>query len=405
MSNFASIELAIAAIRRGEMIIMVDDEDRENEGDIVIAAEKITPEAITFMSKYARCMICLPMAGAQLDRLCVPMMVQHHTKTRYETAFTVTIEAARGVTTGISSKDRAHTIKVACDPNSTSSDIVMPGHVFPLRAKEGGVLNRAGHTEGSVDIAKLAGLAPAAVICEIMNEDGTMARVPDLEKFATQHNLLMVSINDLIAYRMRHDCLVRVVAEARLPLSDLGEFTVKVYGSDIDDVEHIALIKGEIDPKKPCLVRVHSECITGDVFGSARCDCGWQLHSALQKIAKQGGVLLYMHQEGRGIGLANKIKAYALQDQGLDTVEANQQLGFAADHRDYGIGSQILRHLGINKMRLLTNNPRKIYGINGYGLDIVSREPIEMIPTKDNAAYLFTKRDKMGHLLELTTEL
>lgn len=399
-SCFATIPETILAMQRGEMIILVDDEDRENEGDLVIAGQHITPELINFMAKYARGLICLATTGETLDRLQIPMMVQNN-RSKYETAFAVSVEAATGVSTGISAADRARTIQVLIDPNSTPSDIIMPGHIFPLRAKEGGVLFRQGQTEGSVDLARLAGLYPAAVICEIMNEDGTMARLPELQQFAVQHNLKIASINELIAYRMRQESLVKEVAASRLPIADLGDFTIKVFENVVDDLQHVALIRGEIDPEQPCLVRVHSECLTGDVFQSARCDCGWQLQSALNQIAKEGGVLLYMHQEGRGIGLGNKIKAYALQDQGMDTVEANQHLGFSADHRDYGIGSQILRTLGIKKLRLLTNNPRKIYGIDGFGMTIVSREPIEMPPTEENHLYLTAKRDKLGHLLSL----
>lgn len=405
MSNpMSTIEEAIDDIRQGKMVILVDDEDRENEGDLIMAAERITPEAINFMAKYARGLICLPMEPEFIERLDIPMMVERNAS-KYETAFTVSIEAAEGVSTGISAADRAHTILQAIAEDASPDDIVMPGHIFPLRAKPGGVLVRAGQTEGSVDLAKLAGFRGAAVICEIMNDDGSMARLTDLESFSQSHDIKIVSINDLIAYRMCHESVVTELADARLPIKNFGEFSVKVFGDKYSDIQHVALIKGEIDPDQATLVRVHSECLTGDVFASDRCDCGWQLHSALAQIAKEGGVLLYMSQEGRGIGLANKIKAYALQDQGYDTVEANKKLGFADDHRDYGIGSQILSALNIKKMRLLTNNPRKIYGISGYGLDIVSREPIQMQPSKDNISYLNTKRDKLGHLLDLESLL
>ncbi len=402
-SPFHSIESAIEDIRLGKMVILVDDEDRENEGDLVMAAELVRPEDINFMALYARGLICLPMEAHHLDRLGIPMMVEKNAS-KYETAFTVSIEAAQGVTTGISAADRAHTIRVAVDPNSTEADVISPGHIFPLRAKRGGVLARAGQTEGSVDLAKLAGLSGAGVICEIMNDDGSMARLPELEIFAKRYDIKIVCINDLIAYRMKHDRIVHQVATAKLPIEGLGDFQVSVYEEILEGLQHVVLQKGEITEETPTLVRVHSECLTGDVFGSSRCDCGWQLHAALQLISEKGGVLLYMSQEGRGIGLANKIKAYELQDQGLDTVEANQRLGFAADHRDYGIGSQILRDLGIGKMRLLTNNPKKIYGIQGYGLEIVSREPIIMEPTAENYHYLRTKQIKLGHLLNFTVE-
>ena len=403
-SPFVPIPEAIDAIRRGEMIILVDDEDRENEGDLIVAADKVTPEIINFMITYGRGLVCMPMSCEIAERLNLPMMVKKNS-TKYDTPFTVSIEAARGVGTGVSAQDRAKTVQVAVDPTSTAEDIVTPGHVFPLRAKNGGVLTRSGHTEGTVDLAKLAGLRPAGVLCEILAEDGTMARLPQLIEFSKKHELKLASINDLIAYRMQEEKTIREVAEAKLPIDPYGEFTIKVLASEYDDVEHIALIKGEIDPDKPTLVRVHSECITGDTFGSTRCDCGWQLRSALKKIGEEGGVLLYMQQEGRGIGLANKIKAYALQDQGMDTVEANQHLGFNADHREYSVGSQILLSLGIRKMRLLTNNPRKIHSIQGFGLEIVSREPIEALANKDNLRYLTTKRDKLGHLLNIDSAL
>lgn len=402
-SPFISIEEAIEEIRQGKMIILVDDEDRENEGDFVIAADKVTPEAINFMTKYGRGLICLPLAGEIVDRLSLPMMVQKN-ESKYHTAFTYSIEAASGVTTGISVQDRCRTVKVAIDPKSTKEDIVVPGHIFPLRAKQGGVLYRSGHTEGTVDLARLAGLTPAAVLCEILQDDGAAARLPQLEIIAKEHDLKLVAINDLIAYRMSQECLVHEISSARMPMEPYGEFTLKVFGNDFDGLEHIALIRGEIDPNKATLVRVHSECITGDTFGSTRCDCGWQLRSALTQISQEGGVLLYMYQEGRGIGLGNKIKAYALQDQGYDTVEANHELGFKADHRDYGIGSQILRYLGIKKMNLLTNNPRKIHGINGYGLEILNRVSIEMLPTKENERYLKTKQEKLGHLFAMSRE-
>ena len=399
-SILSPIEDAILELKNGKMIILVDDEDRENEGDLVVAAEKTTPEHINFMARFGRGLICLAMSDEQLKRLQIPMMVKDNTSP-FGTAFTVSIEAATGVTTGISAADRARTIQVASDPKSGPRDVVMPGHIFPLRAKEGGVLVRAGQTEGSVDLARLAGLEPAGVICEIMNDDGSMSRLKDLIPYAKEHNLKIVSVADLIKYRMKNECLVREVASSKLPLEPHGEFTMKVFESVLDGAQHVALVHGEISPTKPTLVRAHSECLTGDAFGSMRCDCGAQLQASLSMIGKEGGVLLYMRQEGRGIGLANKIRAYELQDGGLDTVEANRKLGFKEDHRDYGIGSQILKYLGVSEMRLLTNNPRKIYGLDGFGLKIVERLPIEMAPNQKNLNYLTTKRDKMGHLLTL----
>ncbi len=396
------VQRAIDDFRAGKMVILVDDEDRENEGDLAIAAEKVTPEAINFMAKHGRGLICLAMTEDRCDELRLPPMVQDNTSP-FETAFTVSIEARRGVTTGISAHDRATTILTAIADETGPDDLVRPGHVFPLRARRGGVLVRTGQTEGSVDLARLAGLKPAAVICEIMNEDGTMARRPDLERFAREHDLRIVTIADIIEYRLRKERLVRRAAETRLPTRYGGEFRAIVYENDVDAYLHVALVKGDVAGDDPVLVRVHSECLTGDVFGSLRCDCGEQLHEAMRMIGEEGrGAILYLHQEGRGIGLVNKLRAYALQDEGRDTVEANEELGFQADLRDYGIGAQILVDLGIRKLRLMTNNPKKIVGIEGYGLEVVERVPIVVPVHPENERYLSTKRDKLGHLFEAT---
>ncbi|MBW2038670.1 MAG: bifunctional 3,4-dihydroxy-2-butanone-4-phosphate synthase/GTP cyclohydrolase II [Deltaproteobacteria bacterium] len=397
----STIEQAIEDIKAGRMVILVDDEDRENEGDLTIAAEKITPEAINFMAKYGRGLICLSLTEEQVQKLKLAMMVNENTST-FGTAFTVSVDARRGVTTGISAADRASTILTVIADDAKPEDLVRPGHVFPLRARKGGVLVRTGQTEGSVDLARLAGLKPAGVICEIMKEDGTMARMPDLEVFAKRHGLKIVTIADLIKYRLQKESLVRRVTTVTLPTKYGGEFIGILYENDVDPHHHLALVKGEIGPEDEVLVRVHSECLTGDVFGSLRCDCGEQLHAAMRMIAQEGkGVLVYMRQEGRGVGLVNKLKAYCLQELGRDTVEANEELGFKADLRDYGIGAQILVDLGLHRVRLMTNNPKKVIGLEGYGIEVVESVPIEVSPRRENISYLKTKQKKMGHVLKI----
>jgi 3,4-dihydroxy 2-butanone 4-phosphate synthase/GTP cyclohydrolase II len=398
-SRFASIDAALDAIRRGQMIVVVDDEDRENEGDLTMAAAMVTPEAVNFMVKHGRGLLCLAMTPERLDQLDIPLEVADNSSRR-ETAMCVSIDAKSGTSTGVSASDRAKTISVAIAKKTTPRDLARPGHVFPLRARSGGVLVRAGHTEAAVDLARIAGLVPAGVICEVMNEDGTMARVAELSRFARKHGLLMITIADLIRHRMRTESLVKRVATASLPTAH-GPFTIYPYESLIDGETHVALVRGDLGAGEDVIVRVHSRCLTGDVFHSTRCDCGPQLDAAMACIAKEGrGVLLYLNQEGRGIGLANKIRAYQLQDQGLDTVEANERLGFKPDQRDYGIGAQILRDLGVRTMRLLTNNPRKFVGLEGYGLSVVESLPLEIVPaTEFTRRYLKTKKDKLGHKL------
>jgi len=396
---FATIDSAIDDLKEGKLIIIVDDEDRENEGDLMIAAEKVTPEAINFMAKYGRGLICLTLTEKRTEELGLTMMVEDN-QSAFETPFTVSIDARDGVTTGISAADRAKTIQVAIDPETEKKDLVKPGHIFPLRAKDGGVLVRMGQTEASVDISRQAGLSPYGVICEIMNDDGTMARVPQLTAFAKEHGLKMITTKDLAEYRLQRETLVKEEVSVILP-TEFGEFKSVVFRNVLIDQIHIALVKGEINPDVPTLVRVHSQCLTGDVFGSFRCDCGDQLKKSMQMIGEEGlGVLLYLYQEGRGIGIVNKMKAYALQDEGKDTVQANEALGFKPDLREYGIGAQILQKLKLSKIRLMTNNPRKIVGLEGYGLEVVERVPIEVSPRKDNIKYLKTKRQKMGHLMK-----
>jgi len=398
--GLSSIPEAIEDIKAGKFVIIVDDEDRENEGDLALAAEEVTPEAINFMAVHARGLICMPVTGQRLDELRIPLMVRENTS-KFSTAFTVSVEAKHRVSTGISAADRAETVKAVIDPATKPEDLAQPGHMFPLRARDGGVLVRAGHTEAIVDLARLTGLYPAGVICEILNEDGSMARLPKLEAIAEKFGLKVVSIADLIAYRRRHERLVHQVAEAKLP-TEYGEFVAIAYKSETDPDEHLALVMGDISTEQPVLVRVHSECVTGDVFGSLRCDCGEQVAIAMQSIAEEGrGVLLYMRQEGRGIGFHNKIRAYALQDKGLDTVEANLSLGFAPDLRDYGIGAQILADLGLHEIRMLTNNPKKVIGLEGYGLKVVETVSILCSPNPYNRHYLETKQKKLGHLLKI----
>lgn len=396
-----TIEQAIQDIKDGKMVILVDDEDRENEGDLVVAGEAVTPEIINFMAKYGRGLICLALTGDKCDSLNLPMMVDNNTS-QFETGFTVSIEAKHGVTTGISAADRATTILAAVADGAKPGDLVRPGHIFPLRARSGGVMVRVGQTEGSVDLAKLAGMKPAGVICEIMDDDGTMARMPSLEKFSQEHGIGICSIEALVEYRTRTELFVHRAVETKIPTCHGGEFKIIAYNNDIDDLLHVAMVKGEVDPEKPILVRVHSECLTGDIFGSLRCDCGDQMHKAMSMMEKEGaGVLLYLRQEGRGIGLVNKLKAYDLQlNHGLDTVEANKRLGFKDDLRDYGIGAQILVDLGVKKMKLITNNPKKMVGLEGYGLRIVEQVPIEIEPNEHNRGYLECKKLKMGHILK-----
>ena len=408
LSLFSGVHMAISTIpeaiediKNGRMVILVDDEDRENEGDLCMAAEFVTPEAINFMAKYGRGLICLTLTEELARKIDLHLMVNDN-QSRFKTAFTVSIEARKGVTTGISAHDRATTIRTAIADHVKPDDIVSPGHVFPILARKGGVLVRTGQTEGSVDLARLAGLKPSGVICEIMKDDGTMARLPDLEVFAKEHGLKIVTIADLINFRMKTESFVRRAATATLPTAFGGDFKFIVYENDVDDMKHVALVKGDIGPDDAVLVRVHSECMTGDVFGSMRCDCGDQLHTAMEMIHEEGkGVIVYMHQEGRGIGLVNKVKAYELQEHGRDTVEANIELGFKEDLRDYGIGAQILVDLGVRKIRLLTNNPKKVVGLEGYGMKIVERVPIEIKPNEVNLRYLRTKKEKMGHILKV----
>ncbi|MDR3442704.1 MAG: 3,4-dihydroxy-2-butanone-4-phosphate synthase [Legionella sp.] len=396
----ATIEQAVATLKAGKMVILIDDEDRENEGDLVIAAEFANAKAINFMSRHGCGLICLSLAEEQIDKLQLPMMAQNN-KSPYGTAFTVSIEAAEGVSTGISAQDRAHTIQVAINPESNPSDIISPGHVFPLRAKKRGVLERAGQTEGSVDLARLAGLAPAAVICEIINEDGTMSRFNELVAFSKKHDIPLVTIKDLIEYRIRHEVLVSNAATTRIPLQDKGDFNMTVFANELDSAEHFALVKPPVFANQVPLVRIHSECITGDIFGSCKCDCGKQLQQSLSLIAAEGGILIYLRQEGRGIGLANKLKAYALQEQGLDTVDANNELGLPVDSRDYAIAYQILKYFGLDAIRLLTNNPLKITAVERYGIIVAERVPLEVEPTQESHRYLKTKKEKMGHLLAI----
>jgi 3,4-dihydroxy 2-butanone 4-phosphate synthase/GTP cyclohydrolase II len=398
--KFDKIEDAIADYRQGKILIVVDDEDRENEGDFIMAAEKVTPEKINFLAKHGRGLICVPMTGQRLDELDLYPMVSENTE-KLRTYFTVSVDAKKNTTTGISAFDRCETVKALIDPKTKPQDLTRPGHIFPLRAREGGVLVRTGHTEAVVDFAKLAGLYPAGVLCEILDDDGRMARVPKLFEIANQYSLKMVTIRDLIEYRRQTERIVQRVVTTPLP-TEYGNFTLHLYSSEYDEQHHVAIVKGKIAPNEPTLVRVHSQCLTGDIFGSQRCDCGEQLRQALRMIEKEGrGVVLYMRQEGRGIGLENKLKAYELQDQGKDTVEANEALGFKPDLRHYGVGAQILYDLGVRKIRLMTNNPKKIVGISGYGLEVVERVPIEVSPNKMNVKYLATKRDKLGHLLSL----
>ena len=400
-TTFATIEQALEEIRQGKMVVVCDDEDRENEGDLTLAAQFATPEAINFMAREGRGLICLSLTPERCDELGLDLMAAKN-ESAFETPFTVSVEAREGVTTGISAHDRAHTIQVAIDPESRPRDLVQPGHVFPLKSRAGGVLERAGQTEAAVDLARLAGLNPAGVICEVMNDDGTMARMPDLERFAATHGLHVLGVADVIHYRMQRESLVRRGAEARVPTEFGGDMRCIAYENDVDNAQHVAFVKGTWEPDEPVLVRVHSKCLTGDVFGSKRCDCGPQLHRALQMIDQAGkGVLVYLDQEGRGIGLANKLRAYNLQDEGHDTVEANLKLGFKADLRDYGIGAQILRDVGVRKMRLMTNNPKKIVGLSAYDLAVTERVGIELPASERNADYLRVKRDKMGHLLSL----